>query len=145
MAMLSPLHEVETGNARKTPDIPRRDPAARRERGGPYEQIMSPNADSLRRQIRPHSSVDAGGHKVERDQGNSRQDLLDEGLASCANPRGCRSVNAVKKLRRRNRGERYLRVRVIGDDVAPIETTAFGGNQDTRIDQRRHGDFGSLG
>ena len=54
-------------------------------------------------------------------------------------------MNAVKMLRGGNRGERDFYLRVVDDDVVPIETTTLGGNQDTRIDQRRHGDFGSLG
>ena len=89
--------------------------------------------------------MDARGHEIERDHRNSSQYPLDEGLAPRANPGGGGSVNAVKKLRGGNGSERDLYLSVIRDDVVPIETTTLGGNQHAGIDQRRHGDFGSLG
>ena len=54
-------------------------------------------------------------------------------------------MNAVKELRRRDRGERDLLGGVRGNDAIPVESPALRGDQHTRIDQRRHGDFGSLG
>ena len=106
---------------------------------------MSADADSVRGQTRPYTRMNARHQEVEGDHGKSRQDVLDEGLASCANPGGRRAVDAVKKFRGRDRSERDLCLRVIRDHIVPIEMTALGGNQDARIDQRRHGDFGDFG
>jgi hypothetical protein len=34
---------------------------------------------------------------------------------------------------------------VRGDDAIPVESTTLRRDQNARVDQRRHGDFGSLG
>ena len=54
-------------------------------------------------------------------------------------------MNAMKKLRRRDRGERDLLRGVRGNDAITVESPALRRDQNTRIDRRRHGDFGSLG
>ena len=54
-------------------------------------------------------------------------------------------MNAMKELRRGNRGERDLLRGVRGNNAIPFESPALRGDQNTRIDQRRHGDFGSVG
>lgn len=89
--------------------------------------------------------MDTSDDDVKCDHGKPREDLLDERFASCANPRGGCSVNTVKKLRGRNRGERHGRVSMERNRVVPVETATLGSDQHTRIDQRRHGDFGTLG
>ena len=54
-------------------------------------------------------------------------------------------MNTVKELRGGDRGEGDLFSRVGGDDAIPVEPAALRRDQDARIDQRRHGDFGDFG
>jgi hypothetical protein len=141
----SPLDEVEPGYARETPGIARGDPAARGQRRRRDQQVVGAYADPPHREIGPHAGVDAGDDEIEKDHGESREHLFDEGLSSRPNPSGRRPVNPMKKLRRGDGCESDLCRPMLGGDAVPVEETALGRNQHAGIDQRRDGDFGKFG
>ena len=106
---------------------------------------MSPDCGAFRGKFRPDAGVHPGGKEVERNDGQPREQLLDEGASSRPCRRGGGPVNTMKQLRRRDGGEGNLLRGVGGHDTIPVESATLRRDQNARVDQRRHGDFGSLG
>lgn len=102
------------------------------------QKIAFPDSDTTSGELRPDSRMNAGGHEVEGNDGDTGEELLDEYLAHPSASAVGRSMDPVQKLRRRHGRDAELDVPLqhrIDFELAPL-----GVHEDTRVDQRSHGD-----
>ncbi len=83
--------------------------------------------------------------QVERDYGHLREQVFDESLSASSLRGASGPVNPMQQFGSRYGGNGDLLARMLSQQGVQVELTAFGSDQDAGINQRRHGDLGSLG
>ena len=109
------------------------------------QEIVRPHRRASRREIGRETRVYTRNQEVERDQGQLREESLDEHLPPVTLGRFRRSVDSVQKLRRRDRCNGDRLVTVVAKHALQVELAPLRRDEHARVDHRSHGVSGSVG
>ncbi len=84
-------------------------------------------------------------HQIEGDQGQLREQSLDERLAPLTLGQLYRPMNSVQQFRCRNRRDHDRFIAMVAEHPLQIEFASFCGNEHTRVDHYSHGVSGNVG